>query len=108
MKQSQNPSKLMTQALNGNLQNKVREFKTSVIKKIENQDSVKRTSNVRQSIARASVKFELQGNTETGEMVIENERLKTSLQVLNQKLKAQIDNEKVTDDLKVKNQSLNN
>lgn len=49
---------------------------------------------VMNSIARASVKFELKDGTEAGELVIENERLKTTIMVLNNKLKVQDDTEK--------------
>jgi len=46
---------------------------------------------VKDSIARASVKFELQGGTDAGELVIENERLKTTIMVLQKKLQVQDD-----------------
>ena len=42
---------------------------------------------MRQSIARASMAFELKDGTEAGDMIIENERLKTTLGLLNSKLK---------------------
>ena len=42
-----------------------------------------------QAITRASVKFELKDGSDAGNLVIENERLKTSIMVLQQKLKVQ-------------------
>ena len=53
-----------------------------------NQNSAARQS-VANTIARASMKFELKDGTEAGELVIENDRLKTTIMVLNQKLKVQ-------------------
>ena len=41
------------------------------------------------TIGRASVKFELKDGSQAGELVIENERLKTSIMVLQQKLNVQ-------------------
>ena len=41
----------------------------------------------RKSIARASVAFQLKDGTEAGDMIIENDRLKTSLAILNGKMK---------------------
>ena len=40
-------------------------------------------SNVRSSIARASMSFNLKDGTEAGDLVIENDRLKTTVQILN-------------------------
>lgn len=54
--------------------------------------SVKRTS-IRKSIVHASQAFKLQDGTEAGDLVIENERLKTTLQILQQKLKLQTDSD---------------
>jgi hypothetical protein len=50
-------------------------------------------SKVDQSIKRASVSFQLASGTEAGEVVIENERLKSTLAILNQKLKVGQDTE---------------
>lgn len=47
-------------------------------------------ANARESIARASVNLRGDGS-EQGQMVIENDRLKTTLTILNQKLKVQQD-----------------
>ena len=47
----------------------------------------KTRESVRNTINRASMKFELADGTQAGDLVIENERLKTSIMVLNQKLK---------------------
>jgi len=52
---------------------------------------------------RASVAFELKDGTEAGDMIIENERLKTTLGLLNSKLKMQTDSEEIIDNLKRKN-----
>ena len=41
------------------------------------------------AIARASVKFEMKDGSDAGNLVIENERLKTSILVLTQKMKVQ-------------------
>ena len=41
------------------------------------------SSKARQSIARASVNFTLNDGTEAGDLIIENERLKTTLMILN-------------------------
>jgi len=41
------------------------------------------------AISRASVKFELKDGSDAGNLVIENERLKTSIEVLTQKMKVQ-------------------
>ena len=45
------------------------------------------SGSIRNSINRASVSFKLAGGTEAGDLVIENERLKSTLMILNQKLK---------------------
>ena len=45
------------------------------------------------SIQRASVCFQLSKGTEAADIVIENERLKSTLDILNQKLKVSQDNE---------------
>ena len=47
-----------------------------------NQNSAARQS-VANTIARASMKFELKDGTEAGELVIANDRLKTTIMVLN-------------------------
>jgi hypothetical protein len=41
------------------------------------------TTSVRDSIRRASVKFEMNDGSHAGDLVLENERLKTTLVVLN-------------------------
>ena len=46
-------------------------------------------NSVKQTLARASVKFELKDGSEAGSLVIENERLKTTILVLTEKLKVQ-------------------
>jgi len=50
------------------------------------------------SIQRASVSFQLAKGTEAGDIVIENERLKSTLEILNQKLKVSQDNETTMQD----------
>ena len=50
-------------------------------------DFNKDSASIRNSINRASVSFKLEGGTEAGDLVIENERLKSTLMILNQKLK---------------------
>jgi hypothetical protein len=45
--------------------------------------TIVKTTNVRDSIRRASTKFELNDGTAAGDLVLENERLKTTLTVLN-------------------------
>ena len=42
---------------------------------------------VRKSIERASISFKLDDGTEAGEVIIENERLKSTIQFMNQKLR---------------------
>ena len=56
-------------------------------------DSITSTKVVRKSIERASVSFQLADGTEAGDIVIENERLKSTLQIMNQKLKVSSDTE---------------
>ena len=65
-----------------------------------------KSGNVRDSIRRASVKFELNDGTHAGDLVLENERLKTTLTVLNQKLKNQNEFEGNMDAVKKRNQKL--
>jgi len=51
---------------------------------------MEKRQSVANTIARASMKFERggpTGNTDAGELVIENDRLKTTIMVLQQKLK---------------------
>lgn len=54
---------------------------------IEKTSNPKKRMSVRESIAQASSSFKLREGTEAADLVIENERLKTTLQILNQKLK---------------------
>ena len=54
---------------------------------IEKTANSKKRMSVRESIAQASCSFKLREGTEAADLVIENERLKTTLQILNQKLK---------------------
>jgi glycine cleavage system aminomethyltransferase T len=45
------------------------------------------STTIRKSIARASVNFTLADGTEAGDVLIENERLKTSVDIVNGRLK---------------------
>ena len=54
-------------------------------------DHQQTTKSIRHSIARASVSFKIADGTESGDLVIENERLKSTLMILNQKLKVVTD-----------------
>ena len=57
---------------------------------------------MKNSIKRASVAFKVADGTEAGSVVIENERLKSTLAILNQKLKVSQDHENIFNS-KVKN-----
>lgn len=63
---------------------------------------------MRKSIARASVNFGLRGdaNPETGDLIIENERLKNSIAIFTGKLKSQEDYQAIIEDLRKKNKLL--
>ena len=61
---------------------------------------------VRKSVARASVSFNLAHGTEAGDLVIENDRLKTSVAIINSKLKRQEDDNSIIEDLRKKNKLL--
>lgn len=61
---------------------------------------------VRNSIARASVSFKIADGTEAGDLVIENERLKSTLMILNQKLKVTNDLDSQIDNLNAENKVL--
>ena len=63
-------------------------------------------SSIRKSIARASVSFNLADGTEAGDLVIDNERLKTTIAILNGKLKSQEDSEEIIRKLRGQNQDL--
>jgi hypothetical protein len=56
-----------------------------------------KSQEVRNLIARASQSFDLKEGTAASDLVIENERLKTTLMILNQKLKMQNDEQDVRD-----------
>ena len=66
----------------------------------------KDSNKVRDSIKRASVSFKLEGGTEAGDLVIENERLKSTLMILNQKLKVGQDTDGIVDKLTKENSTL--
>ena len=51
-------------------------------------------------MARASVAFQMNDGSQAGELVIENERLKSTLLILNQKLKTNADTDGVISRLK--------
>ena len=57
---------------------------------------------------RASVAFNLTKGTEAADLVIENQRLKATLEILNQKVKNAQDSEKIIDRLKSENDKLRN
>ena len=50
--------------------------------------------------------FKLNEDTEAGDLVIENDRLKTSIAILNGKLKSQEDSEEIIESLRKRNQML--
>jgi hypothetical protein len=54
----------------------------------------------------ASQPFKLTDGTEAGDLMIENERLKTSINILNGKLKTQEDTQGIINRLKDKNKQL--
>lgn len=52
-------------------------------------------NNTKNSMARASVAYKLEDGTEAGDLIIENDRLKSTVGILNQKIKVQSDYEQV-------------
>ena len=50
---------------------------------INHSEQVTTNKSIRHSIARASVSFKIADGTESGDLVIENERLKSTLMILN-------------------------
>ena len=78
---------------------KMREFRKSM--KVDQNISNKLRESVSNSMARASVSFKTtRGGADSGELVIENERLKSTLLILNQKLKTNADTDGVIQRLK--------
>ena len=51
--------------------------------------------NTKNSMARASVAYKLEDGTEAGDLIIENDRLKSTIEILNQKIKVQSDYDNV-------------
>ena len=71
---------------------KMREMRKSISYQIK--DSMIGQNKAREtSIKRASVSFSLAEGTEAGDIVIENNRLKSTLEILNQKIKVGLDTE---------------
>ena len=65
-----------------------------------------KASSIRKSIARASVSFSLADGTEAGDVLIENDRLKTSVAILSGKLKSAEDSQAIIDSLRTQNREL--
>ena len=61
---------------------------------------------MRQSLSRASVNFKAPELESINDLKIENDRLKTTLTVLNQKMKSQQDLEKTIEQLNIRNSEL--
>lgn len=59
----------------------MREFRKSMA--VDTAKSFAQQQSVRNTVARASVAFNAGGGTQAGELVIENERLKSTLLILN-------------------------
>jgi len=55
---------------------------------------------------RASIAFKLGDSTEAGNVMIENDRLKTSMDIVNNKLRSQADYDSIISSLKKKNVAL--
>ena len=64
---------------------------------ISNNLTKKDLDSVQKTVGRASIKFQMKDGTEAGDLVIENERLKTTVLLLQQKLQANKDTQEMAD-----------